>query len=376
MDYSVYVVLSVVSPYLIQYACKRWVVLDAIGAVVLCYAAGFLLKYVFQISPEFIQKGSEIALLLGIPCLLFSVNLNSWLQQSRHFLFGYALAAVSACISAAFVCLYVFPEYAHSAEMAGMLTGNYTGGTPNLIAIGKALQVPEILLVNMNTVDVIIGACYFLLLLGPLPRLLRIIFRLRGKAALNQNLAVSQHEPTRGDAPWLMRVLGVLLAGVCLGISLGVSFWVHGKPDPIWVILGLSTVAIILSTISFVHQLPGTHASGEYLILIFCVGMGGMINLEQLSNLGGEVFQFTLCLLLGAVLLHYASCWLIGLDVDVAIVTNVAAVYSPAFVPPVIQAIKKPEMLLSGVTMGLIGFAIGNYLGISLALWFRILLNE
>ena len=44
---------------------------------------------------------------------------------------------------------------------------------------------------------------------------------------------------------------------------------------------------------------------------------------------------------------------------------------SPAFVPIVARSLRTPGLLLSGLATGLLGFAIGNYLGIAVALLLR-----
>jgi uncharacterized membrane protein len=49
-------------------------------------------------------------------------------------------------------------------------------------------------------------------------------------------------------------------------------------------------------------------------------------------------------------------------------ITSVAAVCSPPFVPMLARALDNPSTILSGMTTGIIGYALGNYLGISLAL--------
>jgi uncharacterized membrane protein len=52
-------------------------------------------------------------------------------------------------------------------------------------------------------------------------------------------------------------------------------------------------------------------------------------------------------------------------------VTSVAAVCSPPFVPMMARALGNPGAMLSGMTTGIIGYALGNYLGISLALFLQ-----
>jgi len=49
------------------------------------------------------------------------------------------------------------------------------------------------------------------------------------------------------------------------------------------------------------------------------------------------------------------------------IITSTAAIFGPAFVGPVSNAIRNPGVVFSGITMSLLGFACANYLGILVA---------
>jgi len=45
----------------------------------------------------------------------------------------------------------------------------------------------------------------------------------------------------------------------------------------------------------------------------------------------------------------------------------------PPFVPAVAGAIKNKEIIVSGLTVGIIGYAVGNYLGVLVAEFLRAL---
>ena len=51
------------------------------------------------------------------------------------------------------------------------------------------------------------------------------------------------------------------------------------------------------------------------------------------------------------------------IDVDTVIITSTAAIYGPAFVGPVANAIKNPRVIVSGITMGLLGYSFGDIVG-------------
>ncbi len=69
----------------------------------------------------------------------------------------------------------------------------------------------------------------------------------------------------------------------------------------------------------------------------------------------------------GSVLLHYLLAILFRVDRDTLIITSTAAIFGPAFIGPVANAIGNKGIIPIGIALGLIGYAIGNFLGIGFA---------
>ena len=57
-------------------------------------------------------------------------------------------------------------------------------------------------------------------------------------------------------------------------------------------------------------------------------------------------------------------CRIFKVDVDTAIITSTASIYGAPFIIPVADAIKNREVIVSGLTTSMVGYAVGNYLGI------------
>ncbi len=55
------------------------------------------------------------------------------------------------------------------------------------------------------------------------------------------------------------------------------------------------------------------------------------------------------------------------IDADTTLISSVALINSPLFVPMVAQAMKNKSVIISGITIGIVGYAIGNYLGVIVA---------
>jgi len=65
--------------------------------------------------------------------------------------------------------------------------------------------------------------------------------------------------------------------------------------------------------------------------------------------------------------LHLLLARLFRIDRDTVMITSTAALYGPVFVAQVATVIGNKKLVLAGIALGLLGYAIGNYLGLSLA---------
>ena len=62
--------------------------------------------------------------------------------------------------------------------------------------------------------------------------------------------------------------------------------------------------------------------------------------------------------------IHVALARIFKLDADTTIIAITALTYSPPFVPTVAGALKNKDVIISGLTIGILGYAFGTYLGI------------
>ena len=110
---------------------------------------------------------------------------------------------------------------------------------------------------------------------------------------------------------------------------------------------------------------------GEYLLLMFCVAIGMMADFTKLAADGGMIIGFTALVLGTTIILHLIFSKLFKIDSDTVLITSTAAIYGPVFIGQIASAIRNRSLVFSGMATGLIGFAIGNYLGIAVAYFVR-----
>jgi len=101
----------------------------------------------------------------------------------------------------------------------------------------------------------------------------------------------------------------------------------------------------------------------------FAVAMGSLANFYELIKASSAIFCFCGIVVGCSVVLHIIFSTIFRIDTDTVIITSTAAIFGPAFVGPVANGIRNKEVIVPGITMGLLGYAIGNYLGLAVA-WF------
>ena len=96
-----------------------------------------------------------------------------------------------------------------------------------------------------------------------------------------------------------------------------------------------------------------------------------MTSSAQLSALTGEmVGTVGLFIILGFVLVptvYFLICKLFKVDRNTAMVVDCGCIQAPMMVPPVANALKDKNAMVSGIAGGLIGYAMGNFLGLIIA---------
>ena len=108
-----------------------------------------------------------------------------------------------------------------------------------------------------------------------------------------------------------------------------------------------------------------------YLIIVFSMAVASMADIKNLANISSELFLYVLLAVWGSLIIHILLSMIFKIDTDTVIITSTALAFSPPFVPVVAGALKNKDVIITGLTVGIIGYAIGNYMGISLAYLLR-----
>jgi uncharacterized membrane protein len=362
----------VVGPLVIVTVIRRTPKLSGINPIIPAYVLGLLLSAVVPHSPELAGTQETISsamVALSIPLMLFSVDLKTWPMAGRRALLSLGLAVVSIVVAVTVGHLVFRERLAESANMAGLLVGVYSGGTPNLAAIRTALNIDTSLYLTVHTVDILVSAVYILLIVTVGSRLFR---RLLPRPALAGPAERRETRREQLDFRDIIRrdrlkqsgmALTLAIGIVVLGLAISVSF--RPELQTVTVILAITTLALAATLLPGVNDLEPSFKMGELLILVFAVVVGSMADPAEILATSPSVIGYVSIAVFGSLTLHLILARLFRVDPETVMVTSVAAICSPPFVGMVAPSVKNPQIIAAGITTGIVGYAIGNYLGVA-----------
>jgi uncharacterized membrane protein len=408
-------------PLVIIYLCKQWSFLQKMGSIVLAYGFGLLIGST-GIFPQgsdgyrlalqgksslpktevetLISQGKatekdlfvnqiasvqdiipSIVVPLAFPLLLFSLNLKRWIRYARKGFISVVLALVSGLVMVTagfFIWKDSIPE---SWKLAGMFEGIYAGGTPNFVAIKMALNVDANLFVIVSTYDMIVGAFLVLFFITVAPRIFRFILppfeESKGITGHEEEIA-SQTENLEDYSGMFKKGVFLPLLGA-LGISIlifafsgGLALLLPRLPMMVVVILSITTLGLLLSLLKSINGIEKTFQLGMYLILVFSLTVASMANIRTMFGIGmlNLILFITWCYF-GSLVLHIILAKIFRIDADNFLITSAAFIFSPPFVPLVANALKNKDVIVTGITGGIIGYIVGNYMGVALAYFLK-----
>lgn len=406
-------------PLVIIFLCKKWTFLQKFGTIVLAYVFGLIIgtagllpqgsegfKFALQNEPSLskpvlealITEGKAVpddrlandilalqdgiyslALLLAFPLLLFSLNIRRWLKFAKKGFLSVALALVAGVVMVTtgfFIWKDAFPD---AWKLAGMFEGIYTGGTPNFAALKLILDVDADRFVVLFTYDTIVGAFLVLFFVTLAPKIFRAIlpkYEDKNGVTLDEALVKKETEGLDDFSGMLKRKtfipllkalgLSVIIAGISGGL-----YMFAPVPDEFRMavmVLSVTTLGILASLIKPINRIDKTFQLGMYLILVFSLTVASRSDLRSLFGKGmWDLVVFISWCYWGSLLLHLLLAKIFRIDADNFLITATAFVFSPPFVPLVANALKNKDVIVTGLTGGVIGYLLGNYFGTTLA---------
>ncbi len=378
VNYIIVLLLFFLAPAGVIWLCRRVPFFEKLGPIMVLYAIGMVVGNLHLMPSEFgaVQEFLPNLLIpLAIPMMLFSCSFSKSQVglQVKIVLSGF-LSVALAVVSGYLMFGEKLPQ---GAQIGGIISGMYTGGTLNAAALQAVFKIDSEMFVLINSYDIIISFVYFVFLFTGGIKMFRYLFGQKNSVAAEAfgeevEMIADQSQDsykkllTKGGLVQLAKVLGTTLLVVALSAAVALIFpqsWFM-----VIFILMITTLGVVCSFIPQVKRFDISYDIGMYLIYIFSITIASM---ADFSNLDFEKGISLLCFLILAVfvslLLHALFCRLMRVDADSMVISSVAFINSPPFVPMVAAVMKNKNALVTGLAAGIVGYAAGNHLGVLIA---------
>jgi uncharacterized membrane protein len=330
----------------------------------LCYTAGIIAGNLpgVHVPEETVAYPMYALVLLSIPLLLFSSDFSVWRKMGVRLALSFFFCVIAVTIAVIAGTVLFKSSIEEAWIINSMLMGIYTGGAPNLIGLSLGVSKESFLVVS--GAEILFGGTWLLILLT----LARPLF---GKILRPSPLKTSEVKYSLDERMyWKTSPLAGLYATLIAGIAAGLSFLLFDMSSTAFttsVFLLVTTLGLAGAAIPHVRQLKGSFGLGNYFLLIFCVLVGSLANAEMVLGAAPMVLGLVGFVMLIAVSLHLLLCVIFKIDLDTFVISSAAAIFGPPFIAPVAKAIRNPLLIPIGLALGVLGLAVGNYLGISVS---------
>lgn len=379
------VLFYLLAPALVLWSCRKVKVLNKVGPVLTLYILGVVIANL-HIVPEdckAIQKTlQDVMIPLAIPMMLFGCNFKNFKAGVTVRAFVIGVVSVALMVVGGYLLLGSHLG-ASGATIGATLSGQYSGGAGNFAAVNIMLGEQGLkgeMFALVSTCNLIVSFFYLMFLMGGGVTIARRVVHGKGFEAYNDAINAEEYvneNPYKdfGKKKSIIQLLKVFGAAVVVAVASllvsnlfksGTAMYdlLGGDYSLAVLILVLTTISLLLTGFKEVRTWDKSFDAGMYLIYIFCLAMAMLADLSQLDwKLGLWVIVYQAIIIFGSLALAVLLARPFKVDADSAVITSDTLVNSPICVPMIAATMKNKNAIMVGITNGLAGYAVGNYLG-------------
>lgn len=303
---------------------------------------------------------------LAIAWLLLSVNIADVRLAGPRMLGAFGLALLGTTLGAFSGALLFAGRLGDAGwRLAGTLTGTYSGGSVNFVAVSRAVELPDSLFAGTVAADNLMTAVWMGATLI-LPLWLRRWYKAEVPAPAEVTPDDDALRHPFFDSVKMSTLDLALLLGIGFALVAGAN-WTADRVPLMPAVLWLTTFALLLGHWGPVRRISGGMQLGTLALHFFFVVIGIYSRVDAIVAVGATVFLFTAVVVGVHGLVVYGLGRILGFDLGTLSVASQAAVGGPSSAIALAAAREWKELLLPGMVVGLLGYALGNYLGLGVA---------
>lgn len=359
--------------------CDRYAWAQKISPLVWILSAAALVSNLGLIptkSPLY-DSVSSFCVPFAVSLVLFEVRLGEVRRLGRPMIVAFLIATVASVLGVAGASLLLASglETSIGAEhwkIAGPYAGTYVGGSMNFFALWKGLQIGQpSLFAAANAVDSL-TILPLMMVWVMAPKWLSSFFPpIQDWSGSAESSDTDQDQDQDQTATPLIPTDLAILVALAILVSvlsewLTTHFIAPSFPD-IPSILVLTTLALGLGQLKWVQRRKGAWDLGFLSFYMFFAALGAMIDPVVAIRMAPILFAYVGIVFVVHMLVLFGMGRLMGIDLGALTIASTAVKGGPTLVPSVAQAHGWKLLTVPGMLLGLLGYAVGNYVGIATA---------
>lgn len=358
-----------------MYAERHWKwSMKYANACTLCLLGGALLC-TFNILPS--QSAAydpiwEFIAPLAIPMLLFNANLGQIAKRSGRMVGIFLLAAVGVAGGVILASVLLQNHIPELHSVAAVITGSQTGGAVNVAAMRDVFDISSTMFAVTYIADNIAFVFTTFVMLS-LPGIAFIRKRYRCLYPLDQaEIAERESEVENGFTVFNL-IMCFAVAFVILFVSVLFTDFVNGTSAPFivkqlfgqkYLILTLITVGLATAFPQWMGKLSGGYEVGMLLLNFFFIASTIEADMKEMFAQGPWLFIFCAITFFVQLVLLLGGGKLFKFNIEEIVICSNASLGGPSTAAAVAGAKGWKELITPAILIGVLGYIIGNYLGI------------
>lgn len=376
--FSLYLIMTatVALAYLLA---DRWRLAQRFGVVMMVILFGMALGNMALVPQEkqFYQAITDHFIPISIALLLFRLDFRELRTLRRNVVGYFALGAMGTVLGTVITYLLFADRIGpDAAKLGGQLAASYIGGGENAVAVAEAVGLRAInfdLFSAAFAADNIVTAIWMMIALSAPFGFSRYFSneisqeQLEAAKAFAPPFSAAQFLPgafyslaLAGVVVWLSRLIAAPILAFATAHELQ---WLAFDTTIVWV----TSLALLIAQTPLRKRLSVSYSLGTLLFLYFFFSMGAMSSIAKIAHLGPMVLVFTATIvgIHGIVILAVGK-WRKA-DMATLFIASQCNIGGPATAVALAEANGWHHMIVPSILLGVLGYAIANYIGIALA---------
>lgn len=308
---------------------------------------------------------------VAIPLLLMQADIKRIIRESGPTLVAFIIGA-AAVVAGTIIGVAMFDLGPNEAELAGIFTGTYIGGSLNFAAVAEATGMQDSsLLTAAIAADNVVTNLHFLLIVF-IPG---VAWMARRYPTHHMDTAVKFD--VDGSSPH--RIADLDIAGLLGSLALAFLLAALGNvlaeliEKPQFSILAITALTLLVATFlpNQVGKLSGHTEAGNVLMFIFLASVGASADIWELIEIAPIFFVFATVIITVHLVVLFAVGKVMKLDLAELAMASAVCIGGPSSAAALASAKGWRDLLIPGVLAGSFGYAVGSFIGVAVVEWLK-----